>query len=57
MSHPPGKCAQCGESFDANAVGRPRRYCSNACRQQALRDREKGHAQAHKHLMRLARGT
>lgn len=32
-------CQGCGLEFRAAGRGRPRRYCSNACRQSAARDR------------------
>jgi hypothetical protein len=32
-------CRKCGRVFEATSLGRPRRYCSNACRQAAYRAR------------------
>lgn len=34
-----GTCEGCGAEFPADVVGRPRRYCCNACRQKAYRCR------------------
>lgn len=34
-----GTCEGCGTEFPTDVVGRPRRYCSNACRQKAYRAR------------------
>ena len=36
-----GLCLQCGEPFDRNVSGRPKIYCSNACKQKAKRARKK----------------
>lgn len=36
----PGSCHWCGGPFTRNALGRPRRYCSIACRQEASHHRE-----------------
>ncbi|MDP9842574.1 TetR/AcrR family transcriptional regulator [Streptosporangium lutulentum] len=33
-------CAVCGKAVDAGAMGRPRDYCSSACRQRAYRTRK-----------------
>lgn len=35
----PTECEICATPMDRDDFGRPRRYCSNACRQQAYRDR------------------
>ncbi|MFI9005607.1 hypothetical protein ACIGNX_00050 [Actinosynnema sp. NPDC053489] len=32
-------CQQCGRALTAPTTGRPRRYCSSACRQRAFRAR------------------
>ena len=41
--HEPGdqmKCHRCGQPYDYDGfTGRPRQYCSNACRQAAYRER------------------
>lgn len=34
-----GRCDSCGGEFPTDATGRPRRYCSGACRQRAYRRR------------------
>ena len=34
-----GRCDSCGGKFPTDATGRPRRYCSGACRQRAYRRR------------------
>lgn len=33
------KCEVCGSACEVAATGRPRRFCSNACRQKSYRDR------------------
>ncbi|SNY88403.1 hypothetical protein SAMN04244553_5375 [Nocardia amikacinitolerans] len=48
-----GKCAECPcqmseyQSSRTRDAGRPRVYCSSACRQRAYRRRRKGHRSAH----------
>jgi predicted ATPase/DNA-binding NarL/FixJ family response regulator len=39
METPTGRCEVCGENLAARATGRPPRFCSNACRQRAYRQR------------------
>ncbi|KFI96881.1 hypothetical protein [Bifidobacterium stellenboschense] len=34
------KCVECGREFVAKGGGRPRKYCSNACRFKAYRERK-----------------
>lgn len=36
----PGECAMCGKPIDGGGRGRPRDYCSRACRQRAYRQRQ-----------------
>ena len=33
----PTICEVCGEPFHVDGIGRPRRFCSNACRQYSYR--------------------
>jgi len=40
------QCAHCGKWFVAKRVKRNKRYCSNACRQAAYRDRVNGWQEA-----------
>lgn len=35
----PGQCGQCIEQLPKQETGRPRRYCSSACKQKAYRRR------------------
>lgn len=35
------QCPQCADPFDINVLGRPKVYCSNACKQKAKRIRSK----------------
>lgn len=35
------KCEWCGKPFKPNSRGRPRKYCSNTCKNKAYREREK----------------
>jgi hypothetical protein len=37
--HNTGKCWRCGQTITRSYTGRPRRYCSNACRQAEYRKR------------------
>jgi hypothetical protein len=41
-----GECDQCGTEFIQPATGRPRRHCSDACRQRAYRQRQSTRAGA-----------
>jgi tRNA(Ile2) C34 agmatinyltransferase TiaS len=38
----PPTCPQCASEIHSAGRGRPPRYCSPACRQQAYRDRQRG---------------
>jgi hypothetical protein len=38
---PRGVCGRCGGAIAAKPTGRPRRYCSDACRQAAYRSRSR----------------
>jgi predicted nucleic acid-binding Zn ribbon protein len=35
------RCLVCGDPISANRTGRPPKFCSNACRQKAYRDRDR----------------
>lgn len=39
--HQQAICRQCRKEFDIAATGRKPNYCSNACKQKAMRDRKK----------------
>jgi hypothetical protein len=34
MSPPTRTCPTCGQTFDANPIGRPKQFCSAACRRE-----------------------
>ena len=41
MTTPTAQCAGCGGTIRQNWNGRPRRYCSNRCRQRVYRQRNR----------------
>jgi hypothetical protein len=48
-------CLQCQRILEPAASGRPRRYCSSACRQRAYRQRGRAAAQDEDGIVALAR--